>query len=122
MEPQTVEYSPPPTDIRFCRNPLASKHDAKHASYMNAPDDGLLELSDVMARLGREFKRAAEIEDPVVEWYGATVELESVVERSADGSVRFWVASGGAKIANRQTIKITVNLNPFGGEPMAAGM
>ena len=54
-----------------------------------------------MARLGREFKKAAETEDPVIEWYGATVELESVVERSADGGVRFWVASGGATSATR---------------------
>ena len=85
-------------------------------------DDGLLELADVMARLGREFKRAAEVEEPTVEWYGATVELESVIERSADGSIRFWVVTGGKKSSEQKTVKVTINLAPFGGEPMAAGM
>lgn len=89
---------------------------------MESAHEGLLELSDVMARLGREFKKAAETEDPVIEWYGATVELESVVERSADGGVRFWVASAGANVGDRNTIKVTVNVGPFGGEPMIGGM
>ena len=55
----------------------------------NESDDGLLELADVLARLGSEMKRAAEVEDPTIQWFGAEVELESVVERTADGSVRF---------------------------------
>ena len=77
-------------------------------------DNGLLELADVMARLGREFKRAAEADEPTIEWYGATVELESVVERSADGGIRFWVVSGGAKAGDRDIVKVTVNLALFG--------
>lgn len=85
-------------------------------------NDGLLELAEVMARLGHEFKRAAEVDEPTIQWYGATVELESVVERSADGGIRFWVVSGGAKAGDRNTVKVTVNLAPFGGEPMAGGM
>jgi hypothetical protein len=85
-------------------------------------DGGLLELADVMARLGAEFKKAAEVDEPTIEWYGATVELESVVERGADGGVRFYVVSAGGKVADRNTIKVTVNLAPFGGEPMPGGM
>ena len=95
-----------------------------HAWLMTEPneDDGLLELADVLARLGRELKQAAEVDDPTIEWYGATVELESVVERSADGGVRFWVVSGGGKVGDRNTVKVTINLSPFGGQPMAGGM
>lgn len=74
-----------------------------------------------MTRLGREFKRAADVEDPTIEWYGATVELKSVVERGVDGSVRFWVVSGGGKMGNRNTVKVTVNIARRGGEPMAGG-
>jgi hypothetical protein len=85
-------------------------------------DDGLLELAAVLARLGREFKTAAEVEDPTIEWFNATVELESVVERAADGGVRFYVVSAGGKVADRNTIKVTVTLGPVGNEPMAAGM
>jgi hypothetical protein len=92
------------------------------ALQMESVNEGLLELSDVMARLGREFKKAAETEDPVIEWYGATVELESVVERAADGGIRFWVVSGGVNVGDRNTIKVTVNVGPMGGEPMAGGM
>lgn len=75
-----------------------------------------------MTRLGQEFKRAAEIEDPTIEWHGATVELESVVERSADGGIRFWVVAGGGSLSGRNTVKVTVNIAPFGGEPMSGGM
>lgn len=85
-------------------------------------DDGFVELGDVLARLGRELKRAAEVDDPTIEWYGAEVEVESIVERSADGNVRFWVAGAGGKVSDSNTVKVTVHLSPFGGEPMAAGM
>ena len=85
-------------------------------------DGGLLELADVLARLGKEMKRAAEVEDPTIQWFGAEVELESVVERTADGSVRFWVVGAGGKVGDRNTVKVTVHISPVGDEPMAAGM
>ena len=85
-------------------------------------DDGLLELADVLARLGGEMKRAAEVEDPTIQWFGAEVELESVVERTADGGVRFWVVGAGGKVGDRNTVKVTVHISPIGDEPMAAGM
>lgn len=88
----------------------------------NDDENGLLELADVLARLGQELKRAAEVDDPTVAWFNAEVELESVVERSADGGVRFWVASAGARLGDRNTVKVRVSLAPFDGEPMAAGM
>jgi hypothetical protein len=85
-------------------------------------DDGLLELADVMKRLGQELKRAADVDDPTIEWYSAMVELESVVERGADGGIRFWVVGAGGKVGDRNTVKVTVNISPFGGEPAVGGM
>ena len=83
-------------------------------------DDGLLELADVLARLGREMKRAAEVEDPTIAWQTAEIELESVIERSADGTIRFLVAGGGGRVGDRKTVKVKVFVYPYNEEPMAA--
>jgi len=84
--------------------------------------EGLLDLADVLARLGQEFRVASATEDAVLDWYGATVELETVVERAADGRLRFWVVDAGGHGSHRSTMRITVNIAPHGGEPMVGGM
>lgn len=89
---------------------------------MKADEDGLLNLADVLKRLGQEFREASKADPPTIQWYGATVELESVVERSAEGGLKVFVVEGGGAYSNRKTIKITVNLSPFGNEPMECGV
>lgn len=87
-------------------------------------DDGLLELADVLARLGQELKTASRTPDPTIGWITAELEVESVVERGADGNVRFYVVSGGAKVTDRRTVKVRVNVTPYdeNSEQLPAGM
>lgn len=93
---------------------------------MNEPfdtsEDGLLSLAEVLARLGNEFRRASEVDEPVLDWYGATVELEAVVERGGDGRLRFWVLEGGGQATSRSTVRVSVNIAPHGQDRMAGGM
>lgn len=89
---------------------------------VSAKDEGLLDLADVLKRLGQEFREASTTDPPTIQWFSATVELESVVERTAEGGLKVYVVEGGGSYSNRKTIKITVNLAPFGGEPMVGGM
>jgi len=95
---------------------------AEILDHMTTEDEGLLELADVLERLGREMKRAAEVEDPTIAWQQAELDLESVIERSADGTVRFLVASGGGHVGDRNTIKVKVIVYPYSGDPQPAGM
>lgn len=88
---------------------------------MNA-DEHLLDLSDVLHQLGSELRRAGDVEEPIVSWYRATVELESVVEKQGDGRVRFYVVSAGGSVTGRNTVKVTINLAPTSGQPEAGGM
>ena len=85
-------------------------------------DDGLLELSDVLARLGREMKTASETPDPTIGWMNAELEVESVVERGADGTLRFYVVSGGGKVTDRRTVRVKVSLAPYDENMAPAGM
>ena len=82
----------------------------------------LLDLADVLHQLGSELRRAGDVEEPIISWYAATVELESVVEKQADGGVRFYVVSAGGKSTGRNTVKVTVNLAPTSGHPEVGGM
>lgn len=50
------------------------------------------------------------------------MELESVIEKRADGGVRFYVVSAGGSVGDRNTVKVTVNLAPTSGQPEAGGM
>lgn len=85
-------------------------------------DEGLLDLADVLHQLGNELRRAGDVEEPIISWYGATVELESVVEKQADGGVRFYVVSAGGSVVGKNTVKVTVNLAPTSGQPEVGGM
>jgi hypothetical protein len=85
-------------------------------------DKGLLDLADVLHQLGDELRRAGDVDEPIISWYGATVEVESVVEKQADGRVRFYVVSAGGGVSGRNTVKVTVNLAPTTGQAQAAGM
>ena len=85
-------------------------------------DEGLLDLADVLHQLGNELRRAGDVEEPIISWYGATVELESVIEKQADGGVKFYVVSTGGSVTGKNTVKVTVNLAPTSGEPEVGGM
>lgn len=84
-------------------------------------DGGLLDLADVLARLGAEFRRAAQTPDPTIQWYGGTVELQAVVTRDAEGKLRFWVAEGGGGVTHQQTIRVTVQIGPYLDGPAVGG-
>ena len=85
-------------------------------------DEGLLDLADVLHQLGNELRRAGDVEKPIISWYGATVELESVIEKQADGGVKFYVVSTGGSVTGKTTVKVTVNLAPTTGQPEVGGM
>lgn len=57
--------------------------------------------------LGKELRRAGGMEEPIISWDGATVELESVVEKQGgDVEVRFYVvppARFGPRLRRRLT-------------------
>ena len=84
-------------------------------------DEGLLDLADVLRRLGAEFRRAAEVEEPTIQWSYATVELETVITRGGDGGIRFGVVSAGAKLNHEKAMKISVQLSPYGQQMLQAG-
>jgi hypothetical protein len=84
-------------------------------------DEGLLDLADVLKRLGEEFRDAAQVDEPTIQWYGAEVELETVVTRGGDGGVRFWVVTAEGSLSQQKTVRIRVNLAPFGHDALPAG-
>lgn len=85
-------------------------------------NEGLLDLAEVLHRLGDEFRKAQKVDDPVISWGFAEVELESVVEKSHDGSLKFYVLQGGAGSAQRSTLRVKVSLYPYNQEMMVGGM
>lgn len=89
---------------------------------MSRKDNGLVVLADVLQQLGEEFRRAQLVDEPTIEWHSAEVELESVVEKSKDGSVKFYVVEGGADTTHRTTMRVKVYLSPYGEDALAAGM
>lgn len=84
--------------------------------------DGLLDLAEVLHRLGDEFRRAQLIDEPTIAWNSAEVELESVVEKSKDGSLKFYVVEAGADVIHRSTMRVRVSISPYGRESAAVGM
>ena len=85
-------------------------------------DDGLLDLAEVLRRLGDEFRKAQQVEDPVISWGFAEVELETAVEKSRDGSLKFYVIQGGIDSSHRSTLRVKVSLTPYMQDSLPAGM
>lgn len=72
----------------------------------------LLPLADVLSELGRELRRAARRGGRTLEFYGAEVELEIEVVRSAEGSIGFWVLEAGGSASRKTGTRIRVSVGP----------
>lgn len=62
-------------------------------------EEGLLDLAEVLHRLGDEFRKAQTIETPTISWTSAESELESTVEKLRDGTIKFYVLEGSSTSA-----------------------
>lgn len=88
--------------------------------------DGRLPLAEVLAEIGESF-RLAEVtaqehpEGPMVAWHGAELELQASLTKDASGRIRVWVVEAGGGVAATESVKITVHLSPWTGQPIAGG-
>lgn len=84
-------------------------------------EEGLLDLAEVLHRLGDEFRKAQTIETPTISWASAEVELESTVEKLQDGTIKFYVLEGGSTSTRRNTMRVRVHILPYNGDHPGCG-
>ena len=90
---------------------------------MSAVDPSKLRLSDVLADLADELRKAqrkaaADNKPDVFRLSGCTIELGVSWETKAEGGVEFWVVRLGGGAARAETESIILPLEPVGGGPV----
>jgi hypothetical protein len=90
---------------------------------MNAVDSSKLRLSDVLADLAGELRKAqrkaaADSKPDVFKLSGCTIELGVSWETKAEGGVEFWVVKLGGGAARAEAESIILTLEPVGEGPV----